>query len=101
MTLLLTAFPTAIVPTQVRSTAGQAGEQSEEDELAREVDDPTATLAQLKFQDLYSPQNYSTTAQTNTLRLQPVLPVPGFRKNGQLTTSVPALPRSTRFASAV
>jgi hypothetical protein len=35
-------------------------------------------LAQLKFQDLYTPQNYSTTAQTNTLQLRPVLPIQPF-----------------------
>src|SRR5438105_4300902 len=46
-----------------------------EDELAREVDDPTAILAQLKFQDLYTPQNFGTTAQTNELQLKMVFPL--------------------------
>jgi hypothetical protein len=78
LTFFITALTLMIVLSQVQSSAGDASIQTEEDELAREVDDPTAILAQLKFQDLYSPQNYSTTAQTNTLRLQPVLPVQGF-----------------------
>lgn len=32
-----------------------ANSESEEDLLAREVDDPTAILTQLKLQDLYTP----------------------------------------------
>jgi len=58
--------------------AGLTGAESEEDQLAREVDDPTAILTQLKFQDLYTPRNFQTTAQTNTLQLRPVLPIESF-----------------------
>jgi hypothetical protein len=58
--------------------ASLTGAESEEDQLAREVDDPTAILTQLKFQDLYTPRNFQTTAQTNTLQLRPVLPVEPF-----------------------
>ena len=46
--------------------------------MAREVDDPTAILTQLKLQDLYTPRNFQTTAQTNTVQLRPVLPVESF-----------------------
>lgn len=63
------------------SAANFASSEAEEDELAREVDDPTAILAQLKFQNLYTPQNFSTTAQTNELQLKvvtPVQPLPFF-----------------------
>jgi hypothetical protein len=49
--------------------------ETEEDQLAREVDDPTAILAQLKFQDLYTPKNFKTPAQTNEVNLKVVLPV--------------------------
>ena len=52
--------------------------ESEEDVLAREVDDPTAILTQLKFQDLYTPRNFETSAQTNTIQLRPVLPIEAF-----------------------
>jgi hypothetical protein len=52
--------------------------ESEEDLLAREVDDPTAILTQLKLQDLYTPRNFQTTAQTNTVQLRPVIPVESF-----------------------
>src|SRR5882724_3553576 len=55
-----------------------ASSESEEDHLAREVDDPTAILTQLKLQDLYTPRNFHTTAQTNTVQLRPVLPVEAF-----------------------
>ncbi|MBV8056148.1 MAG: hypothetical protein JO071_13010, partial [Deltaproteobacteria bacterium] len=37
-----------------------------------------AILAQLKFEDLYTPKNFSTTAQTNTLQFRPVLPIQPF-----------------------
>jgi len=54
-----------------------AGE-SEEDHLAREVDDPTAILSQLQFQDLYTPKNFQTSAQTNTIQLRPIMPIEAF-----------------------
>src|SRR5713101_186981 len=41
-----------------------ASAESEEDRLAREVEDPTAILTQLQFQDLYTPRNFQTSAQT-------------------------------------
>lgn len=68
----------AILTGQGRSSAATADAYAEQDELAREVDDPTAILAQLKIEDLYTPQNYSTTAQTNTLQGRPVLPIHPF-----------------------
>src|ERR1700682_346410 len=55
--------------------ANQVVTETEEDQLAREVDDPTAILAQLKFQDLYTPKNLQTAAQTNQVDLKVVLPV--------------------------
>lgn len=62
-----------------QNVAGSSsGLESEEDQLAREVDDPTAILTQLKFQDLYTPRNFQTSAQTNTLQLQAVVPVEPF-----------------------
>jgi hypothetical protein len=67
-----------IVGTQSRSSAADFGSYAEENELAREVDDPTAILAQLKFEDLYTPQNFSTAAQTNTLQFRPVVPIQPF-----------------------
>jgi len=57
---------------------GSAGTESEEDRLAPEVDDPTAILTQLKFEDLYTPRNFQTTAQTNTVQLRPVIPIEPF-----------------------
>jgi hypothetical protein len=49
--------------------------ETEEDQLAREVDDPTAILTQLKLQDQYTPENFKTPAQTNEVNLKVVLPV--------------------------
>jgi len=58
--------------------AGSVGAESEEDRLAREVDDPTAILMQLALQDLYTPKNFQTSAQTNTIQLRPVVPIEAF-----------------------
>ena len=52
--------------------------ESEEDRLAREVEDPTAILTQLQFQDLYSPRNFQTSAQTNAIQLRPIVPIQAF-----------------------
>ena len=52
--------------------------ESEEDRLARQVEDPTAILAQLKLQNLYVPRSFETSAQTNTVQLRPVVPVEPF-----------------------
>lgn len=68
----------SIVATARQSVAADSSIETEEDQLAKEVEDPTAILTQLKFQDLYTPQNYSTTAQTNTLQLRPVVPIQPF-----------------------
>ena len=57
---------------------GSAGTETEEDHLAKEVEDPTAILTQLKVQDLYTPGNFQTKAETNTIQLRPVLPVTTF-----------------------
>jgi hypothetical protein len=57
---------------------GSYAGETEEDHLAREVEDPTAILTQLQFQDLYTPRNFQTTAQTNTIQLRPILPIQAF-----------------------
>ncbi|HUO04874.1 MAG TPA: hypothetical protein VMU16_06705 [Candidatus Binataceae bacterium] len=62
---------------QNTGTGSPSGEP-DEDELAREVDDPTAILTQLKFQDLYTPRNFQSSAQTNTFQIRPVIPVEPF-----------------------
>ena len=68
----------------VRSAQGQnsaadaSGGESEEDQLAREVDDPTVMLTQIKFQEIYTPENFENSAQTNTAQLQAVVPVGAF-----------------------
>jgi hypothetical protein len=59
-------------------TSDSARADSEEDHLAREVDDPTAILTQLQFQDLYTPRNFQTSAQTNTIQLRPIIPIEAF-----------------------
>ena len=58
--------------------AGPTGPEPDEDELATEVEDPTAILTQLQFQDQYTPRNFQTSAQTDTIQLRPVVPIERF-----------------------
>jgi hypothetical protein len=77
-TLSLVAFALFVTVSSARGqslAANSANSESEEDLLAREVDDPTAILTQLKLQDLYTPRNFQTPAQTNQVDLKIVLPL--------------------------
>jgi hypothetical protein len=76
--LSLIALAFLIEASSAQGQTPSTGTESEEEQLAREVDDPTAILTQLKFQDLYTPRNFQTTAQTNIIQLRPVLPVEPF-----------------------
>ncbi|HTY54739.1 MAG TPA: hypothetical protein VMB26_06050 [Candidatus Binataceae bacterium] len=64
-------FLSCVAPAFAQTT----GDNVEEDKLAREVDDPTAILMQLQLQDLYTPRNFQSSAQTNTIQVRPILPV--------------------------
>lgn len=82
------AFPLWALTLLMMVTSAQAqilegnwgGIGTEEDQLAKEVDDPTAILTQLKLQDLYTPKNFQATAQTNTVQIRPVIPIESFAK---------------------
>src|SRR5260370_35230498 len=43
--------------------------------LAEKEYDPTADLTQFKIQDIYTPSEYGTNAQPNTMQLRPLLAV--------------------------
>lgn len=55
---------------------GKPGESLEE--LTTDANDPTAILAQLKVEEDYTPYEYGTQAEPNTIQIQPVLPVRPF-----------------------
>jgi hypothetical protein len=58
------------------SLAQQAAAAGSDDEsLAVREYDPTANLTQFKIQDIYTPAEYGTNAQPNTLQIRPVLAV--------------------------
>ena len=48
---------------------------NDEESLAVKEYDPTANLTQFKIQDIYTPAEYGTNAQPNTLQLRPLLAV--------------------------
>ena len=56
-------------------TRNAATAECEENHLADEVEDPTAILTQLQLQNLYTPRNFQTSAQTNTIQFRPVVPI--------------------------
>jgi hypothetical protein len=51
---------------------GSVSSEFEENQLARQVDDPTAILTQPKSGDLSPPWNFQKTAHTNAVQLRPV-----------------------------
>jgi hypothetical protein len=58
------------------SLAQQTAPTGNDDEsLAIRENDPTANLTQLKAQDIYTPAEYGTNAQPNTLQLRPLFAV--------------------------
>jgi hypothetical protein len=58
------------------SLAQQAAAAGNDDEaLAEKEYDPTASLTQFKVQDIYTPAEYGTNAQLNTLQIRPLLAV--------------------------
>jgi hypothetical protein len=56
--------------------ASKSGESLEE--LTENSNDPTAILAQLKIEDDYTPAQYGTQAEPNTVVIQPVIPIRPF-----------------------
>jgi hypothetical protein len=46
--------------------------------LTTNANDPTAILAQLKIEEDYTPDEYGTQAEPNTIQIQPVIPVRPF-----------------------
>jgi hypothetical protein len=53
--------------------SGSAG--SWDESLVDKVNDPTASLTQFKIQDIYTPAEYGTNAQPNTLQFRPLFAV--------------------------
>ena len=49
-----------------------------EETLAEEENDPTATLNQFQVKDIYTPAEYGTNAQPNTLQLRPIFAISSF-----------------------
>jgi hypothetical protein len=46
--------------------------------LTTDANDPTAILAQLKIEEDYTPDEYGTQAEPNTIQIQPVIPIRPF-----------------------
>jgi hypothetical protein len=59
------------LPALAQQTTSAAPDES----LAEQVNDPIARLTQFKVQDIYTPAEYGTNAQPNTLQLRPLFAV--------------------------
>lgn len=55
-----------------------AASNRDEQTLAEEEYDPTASLTQVQTKDIYTPAQYGTNAKPNTLQVRPLLPIPSF-----------------------
>ena len=53
----------------------ESADRSEEEPLSEKVNDPTAHLTQVQLQDIYTPAEYGTNAQLNTLQIRSILAV--------------------------
>ena len=75
--LLLCAAVSIATPGAIARAQQLAGTsvETEAEVLSDKVNDPVAILTQLKSQDIYTPRNFQSTAQTNTIQLQTVLPI--------------------------
>ena len=75
---ILGAFLVAILivmGTRVSGLADPPPAPVSEDELASEVNDPVATLTQIQLKDQFTPAEYGTNAQPNTLQFRSVIAV--------------------------
>ena len=70
-TLLAAVLSVAGTPSSCRAEPPAA--TPSEDTLADEVNDPVARLTQFQFKELYTPAEYRTNAQPNTLQIRSVL----------------------------
>lgn len=75
LTVMLAALMLSLRSTGFAQPAPAPDEGESEDSLAEEVTDPTANLTQVKVKDEYTPAEYGTNAQPNTLQIRPVFAV--------------------------
>jgi hypothetical protein len=82
--ILLAGGPISVAPSKPPPASG------DDESLAEKVNDPTASLTQFKVQDIYTPAEFGTNAQPNTLQLRPL-----FAVRPQLFTPLEQLIRPT------
>jgi hypothetical protein len=58
--------------------AQQVKSQESLEVLTEDANDPTAVLAQLKIEEDYTPDEYETQAEPNTIQIQPVIPIRAY-----------------------
>jgi hypothetical protein len=80
LSLLLVAIELLLTPfVQSVSFAQQQPPGTDTDQaLAEQVNDPTARLTQFQVKDIYTPAEYGTNAQLNTLQIRPILAIAPF-----------------------
>jgi hypothetical protein len=60
------------------SSYAQQANIATEEPLEEKVDDPTATLTQIQIKDIYTPAEYGTNAQPNTVQIRPIFAIRPF-----------------------
>jgi hypothetical protein len=66
------------LPSRCLAQAAAASNGAGSEPLSEEVNDPTASLTQVQVKDIYTPAQYGTNAQPNTLQIRPLFAIPGF-----------------------
>ena len=66
------------LPIRCFGQAAKASEGLAAEPLSEQVNDPTASLTQFQVKNIYTPAQYGTNAQPNTLQIRPLFAIPAF-----------------------
>jgi hypothetical protein len=66
------------LPARCFGQAATAPDGAGSEPLSEQVNDPTASLTQFQVKDIYTPAQFGTNAQPNTLQIRPLFAIPAF-----------------------
>ena len=78
MQLALGLLETTTSPSLALAQQAAAGLPEAEEPLSEKEYDPTASLTQVQIKDIYTPAEYGTNAQPNTVQIRPILAISGL-----------------------
>ena len=73
--VLLSVLIASIAPFAMAQQSPNSPDAEKDEPLAEKVNDPTASLTQVQIKDIYTPAEYGTNAQPNTIQFRSILTV--------------------------